>query len=137
MYRLIDHTGDIGIEIKNKTIEGLLEDAILGLYAIFLEPIKQEIRGERNIIIEYNDLEELLVEILNEMIFLFDTERIIFLRFKDLKISKGKLYGVFEYDIFDSKRYKVLSGGVKAATYHNLKVSKINGEYYARVIIDI
>ena len=137
MYKIIDHTGDVGIEIENETLHGLIEDAIKGLYSIFLEAVKPEIKGEKEIYIEGKDIEELLVETLKEMIFLFDTKKIIFVKFVEGKVDENRIYGRYYYDIFNSERYKVLSGGVKAATYHNLKVIKRDGKYYAQIIIDV
>ncbi len=141
MYRLIDHTGDIGIEVKGENLQELFKDAISALYSIFLDLKILKKKGEEELIIEGKDLEEILVETLNEIIYLFEVKKIIFIDFKEFAIEENQdkisLKSKMSYDVFDSTRHKILGAGVKAATYHNIVVKKENDKYFARIIIDV
>ena len=134
-FELIDHTADVGIVARGASINQAFANAARGLFSIItdLDDIEEVIH--RDIEVTAPDQESLLVEWLNELIYLFDTENIIFNRFDithlDSSHLKARIYG----EKVDSSRHK-LKTGVKAATYHMLKVEKNNG-YQARVLFDI
>jgi SHS2 domain-containing protein len=81
------------------------------------------------------DEEDLLVAWLNELIYLFDTENILFKRFEVTVLDnrlKARVYG----EKVDSSRHR-LKTGVKGATYHMLGVSKGDSGCRVQVIFDI
>jgi len=81
------------------------------------------------------DEESLLVEWLNELIYLFDAEHIIFKRFDITKLNNTQLKARSYGEKVDSSKHK-LKTGVKAATYHMLKVDKGDG-CKVQVLFDI
>jgi len=91
--------------------------------------------SERDIELAAPDEESLLVEWLNELIYLFDTENIIFKRFDITEINDTRLKARIHGEKVDSSKHK-LKIGVKAATYHLLKVSKGDG-CQVQVLLDI
>ncbi len=139
MFRLVEHTGDIGIEVKASSMEEMFSDAIKGLYSIFLDLSNVKCKRTIKIAITGNDLEEILVETLNEFIYLFDVEKMIFVKFRRFKIKENLLEASVCVDYFDKKKHKVLGAGVKAATYHDLKlkIDEKTNTYYARIIVDV
>jgi len=134
-FELIDHTADVGIIAHGASINQAFANAARGLFSIItdLDDIREA--THRDIEVTAPDQESLLVEWLNELIYLFDTENIIFNRFDithlDNTLLKARIYG----EKVDTSRHK-LKTGVKAATYHMLKVEKSNG-YQAQVLFDI
>lgn len=134
-FELIDHTADVGIVAHGASINQAFANAARGLFSIItdLDDIKEV--THRDIEVTAPDQESLLVGWLNELIYLFDTENIIFNRFDITRLSnthlKARAYG----EKVDSSRHE-LKTGVKAATYHMLKVKKNNG-YQAQVLFDI
>ena len=81
------------------------------------------------------DEESLLVEWLNELIYLFDAENVIFKRFDIIELNNTRLKARSYGEKVDSSRHK-LKTGVKAATYHMLKVGRGNG-CKVQVLFDI
>ena len=89
----------------------------------------------RDIKLTAPDQESLLVEWLNELIYLFDIENIVFKRFDIIKLNNTQLKARSYGEKVDSSKHK-LKTGVKAATYHMLKVDKDNG-CKVQVLFDI
>jgi SHS2 domain-containing protein len=89
----------------------------------------------RDIELTAPDMESLLVDWLNELVYIFDVENMLFKRFDisqlDQNWLKARVYG----EKVDAARHEIKLG-VKAATYHMLQIVSNNG-YQARVIFDI
>jgi len=89
----------------------------------------------RDIELTAPDQERLLVGWLNELIYLFDTENIIFKRFDITRLSDTHLTARSYGHKVDSSKHQ-LKTGVKAATYHMLKIDK-DGDCKVQVLFDI
>jgi len=134
-FELIDHTADVGIVAHGASINQAFANAARGLFSIITDLDDIEEVTHRDIEVTAPDQESLLVEWLNELIYLFDTENIIFNRFDITHLTNTQLKARIYGEKVDSSRHK-LKTGVKAATYHMLKVKKNNG-YQAQVLFDI
>jgi len=134
-FEFIDHTADVGIIAYGTGISQAFSNAARALFSLIteLDSIKEVLY--RDIELTAPDKESLLVEWLNELIYLFDTENIIFKRFDVTVLNDGRLRARGYGEKVDSLRHR-LKTGVKAATYHMLKVNKGNG-YRVQVIFDI
>ena len=135
-FEIIDHTADVGIIAYGSSIEQLFSHAALALFSLItkLEDIEEKIR--RNLEISSRDKDSLLVEWLNELIYLFDVEQILFHRFEIESLDHNQLKAACYGEKFDPSRHRVKTGP-KAATYHLLKIEEDNQGYKARVIFDI
>lgn len=133
-YELIEHTADVGLIAYGHNLEEAFSNAAYGMFSIMADLSKVGESESRVIEIEEDDIETLLVEWLNSLIYYFDAEGLIFVRFDitslDEKSLKARCYG----EKYDPARHE-LNLGVKAATYHMLKVDKEKNE--VRVILDI
>jgi SHS2 domain-containing protein len=89
----------------------------------------------RDIELTAPDQESLLVEWLNELIYLFDSENIIFRKFDIARLDNRQLKARAYGEKVDSARHK-LKIGIKAATYHMLKIDKNDG-YKVQVLFDV
>jgi len=89
----------------------------------------------RDIVVTASDPESLLVAWLNELIYLFDTENILFKRFDVSVVGNTRLEARGYGEKVDTLRHQ-LKTGIKAATYHMLSVDQSDG-YQVRVILDI
>jgi SHS2 domain-containing protein len=77
----------------------------------------------------------LLVDWLAELLFLFDTRRLLLNEF-DITIDANGLSGRGRGETFDPTRHR-LDHEVKAITYHGLKVEQTGQRWLAEVIVDI
>ncbi|BCB96946.1 protein archease [Dissulfurispira thermophila] len=138
-FEIIDISGDVGIRVYGKSCEEAFVNAGIGMYSLISNI--EEIVEKQIIDIEAksHSLEGLLVSYLNELIFQFDTYGFIGKRIEIINFSKhppvsikAKIYGE-EFD--DGRHERRLL--VKAATYHNIRVEKINNKWEIEVVFDI
>ena len=134
-FEIVDHTADVGITAYGANMKQAFTNAAKGLSSLITEPDDIEEVLHRDIEVTATDEESLLVEWLNELIYLFDTEYIIFKRFDITELNNKQLKARSYGEKIDKSKHK-LKAGVKAATYHMLKVNKCNG-YQVQVLFDI
>lgn len=137
-YEEIEHTADAGIRAYGSTIEELFENCAYGMYSIMLENYEgvqsRYKEGSFDFELESESLESLLVKWLNELLFYFETESLIFSDFA-VKINK-KLKAKASFERYDEKKHGYATL-IKAVTYHNLQIRKEKDIYVVEVIFDI
>jgi SHS2 domain-containing protein len=134
-FEILDHTADVGIIAYGSDLKQAFANAARALFSLITE---LDDVGEvlyRDIELDASDEESLLVGWLNELVYRFDTEGVLFKRFDIIQLDetylKAKGYG----EKVDVSRHR-LKTGVKGATYHMLKLDKTDG-YRIQVIFDI
>jgi SHS2 domain-containing protein len=142
-FETFDHTADVGLIARGATLPELFQNAALGLSSLLVDPVSAHPCGIRDRVrAEASDLESLLVNWLNEILFLFTVQQMIFVRF-DLKSliepssdRKGSVEAEGEGELFDPGRHAVLRE-IKAATFHGLKIARTPAGWEARVVLDV
>ena len=134
-FEIVDHTADVSIVAYGISKDQAYANAAKALFSLItdLDSVNEVLY--RDIELTTSDEESLLVEWLNELIYLFDTEHIIFKRFDVIKLDSTQLKARNYGEKVDSSKHK-LKTEVKAATYHMLRVSRTNG-YKVQVLFDI
>jgi SHS2 domain-containing protein len=135
-FEVIDHTADIGIVAYGTDIKQVFANAALGLFNLMadLDDFKEDVQRELELSAE--DVEVLLVEWLNELIYIFDVEHIIFKRFEIERLTSTQIKARCFGEKIKPGQHK-LKREIKAATYHMLRISKEDGGYKVQVIFDI
>jgi len=134
-FEIVDHTADVGIRAYGASINQAFANAAKALFSLITELDNVDEVLHRDVELVAPDQESLLVEWLNELIYIFDTENIIFKRFDITRLNSTRLKARGYGEKVDSSKHK-LKIGVKAATYHMLKVDKTNG-CQVQVLFDI
>jgi len=132
-YRLLDHEADIRLEIYGNTLEELFSNAASGIFQFIVDAEGKDAEKGKRIEIEGNG--ELLINFLNELLFLWDTEGFIPKEFS-LKVSHNKLTGTVAGCVFDPEKCTIKQE-VKAVTYHKFYLKEENGIYKAQIILDV
>ena len=132
-FEELDHTADVGIRAYGATVEELFENAAAGLFSLIVELETVKPRGEVEVKVTAEDLETLMVNWLQELLFLHETQHLVFCDF-DVAIEKLDLTGRARGEAIDKRRHE-LKLAVKAVTYHRLKVDPAKG--VAEIIFDI
>ncbi len=136
----IEHTADIGIRVYGKTIEELFENSAYGMFSQITDLKKVEPQENTEIEIREYDQENLLVNWLNELLYLSVTGKIIFSKFKVKRFQETcdalKLNAEVQGERINPKKHS-LHLEIKAATYHNLKIEKTKEGYQTTIIFDI
>lgn len=134
-FEFIDHTADVGVIAYGDDMRQAFANAARALSSLIAEPEDiREVR-HRDITVTADDEEGLLVEWLNELIYLFDAEGLIFKRFDINDLNSRQLRARAYGEKIDPARHQ-LKTGVKAATYHLLKVDRDKGSR-VQVILDV
>jgi len=142
MFEFLDHTADVAIRLTSRDEEELFRDAASAVVAILLDLKASEPLVPRSSIplrLEAEDPESLLVDFLNELIFLFDTTGFVA---RDLKVtsvhlhSPAHFHGQLAGDTFDPAKHQAKTE-IKAATFHGLELRKSRGRLEAEVVFDL
>ncbi len=134
-YETIDHTADIGILVKAKDVNSLYKNAALAFFDLLTGLEKIEVKKEITLHAEGSDLEELMVNWLSELLFLFDSEGWLFRDFQ-LELQDTSISATAMGETFDPEKHEIYHY-IKAVTYHMLEVKKDERGWVARVIFDI
>ncbi len=134
-FDILDHTADVGIIAYGASLNQAFANAARGLFSLITDLDDVEEALSRDIEVTAPDQESLLVAWLNELIYRFDVENILLNRFDVTQLDSTRLKARTYGEKVDSSRHK-LKTGVKATTYHMLKVEKTNG-YQVQVLFDI
>jgi len=131
-YEILDHKADLKIKGFGKTKKELLENILFGMNE-WLKPETTKTQTKRKIEISSPDFSFLLVDFLNELLYLSQTKKEVYFKvnFQTLTNTsiKGEVLG---------KKVKRFGEEIKAATYHDLKVFKNKkGMWEAVVLFDI
>jgi SHS2 domain-containing protein len=136
MYELFEHTADLGLRVSASTLDDLLAEAARG-FLDMLVANPQDVRPLqlKVITLPADDPAYLLFDWLSELLFAFESERLLFSEF-DLCIESGQLTATCRGEPMDATRHQ-MEHEVKAITYHGLKVEQTPDGWYAELIVDI
>lgn len=135
-YELLEHTADMGFRVRGSTLEELFVRAAEALVAIAVDASRAEARERRRVECSGATLEELVVNWLNEVLWLLDGTRFVPVRFEDVSVAGGAAKGAVWGEARGDERHppRIV---VKAATYHQLVIRAHNGGWEAEVFLDI
>ena len=134
-FEIIDHTADVGVIAYGANMKEAFANVAKALFSLITELDDVEKVVLRDIELTAPDQESLLVAWLNEFIYLFDAEQIIFKKFDITQLSQTHLKARSYGEKVDSSKHR-LKTGIKAATYHMLKVDK-SDNCKVQVLFDI
>ena len=136
-FRELDNiTADLGIEAWGLGLENAFASAVHGLASLLSDLPGGDRPLTRKIRIEAGSLPSLLVQFLNEIIYLEDTESFLPGKITHLKIRNNHLNATLTGAIFDPEIH-TLNAHIKAATYHGLEIVEKRDEVRMKVIFDI
>ncbi len=133
-FELIEHTSDVGLAAYGKTLAEAFVNAARGMFSIIAELDGVGETESRRIEVSADDIEALLFEWLNSLLYYFDVETLLFSGFDITEFEDTRLVAVCHGEKYDASRHR-LKTGVKSATYHMLEVDRENNK--VRVIFDV
>lgn len=135
-YEVIGTTADLGLRIRGRGLEELFQNAAAGTWSLITTPHRVRCRISREVSLEAPDLESLLVQWLNELIYLYETEDFLGKTARVRLSDPPRLVAQIQGETRDARRHQI-KRLLKAATYHELKIEKIKEHWQAKVILDI
>ena len=130
MYRWVEHTAELELRIDAPTQEAMLADAL----DAFAELVGGDAEGEHarhEIVVSAADPAVRLVDWLEELVFLAETEDFVPERLSALELGAGGLRAEVE------GRRDRPAHLVKAVTYHDLAVEERGDGWHARLVLDV
>ena len=82
------------------------------------------------------DLEDLLVRWLSELLYLYDTQRLLCCACTFATLEPTHLVATVAGEPLDPERHPI-DTEIKAVTYHQIAVEQVAGRWQARVIFDL
>jgi SHS2 domain-containing protein len=145
-YKLFNHTADIGCEIFGKTRKELFANGVTALFDLILDQKRD--RGnclaaalrttweEKCITINGNGLEDLLINFLREVLYLFNGKKWVVINCRPVEINRELIVAQLQGEPYNLKKHSVKMD-IKAITYHGLSIKKTTKGWKARVIFDV
>jgi SHS2 domain-containing protein len=133
-FEILEHTADLKIRVFGKTKEELFENAMVGMFeAAKYETTKQPMTKRLTTKIKSFDLPSLLVDFLNEVLYLVETKKLVFEKIEFKKFTENEI----EANLF-GKPLKRIGVHIKGVTYYGLEISQRKDKnWQATVLFDI
>ena len=141
-YRYLEEisTADIAFEATGNDLPGLFRDAADATMNVMIDNLEAiEPRETRTIELSNDKLDMLLFDLLHELIYFKDAERLL-LRVRDVQIDEKDeeyvLKAIAAGQLLNAERHHQRAD-VKAVTLHDFSVEKTDAGWKARVVLDI
>jgi SHS2 domain-containing protein len=135
-FELIEHTADVGVEASGADLREAFEAAAEGMFSIIAETESVKPTETYQVEADADDAEALLVEWLNELLYLFDAKNVLLCRFSVTSLTPIRLEADVFGEKYDPSRHRI-NMAVKAATYHAVSVEEDDAGARVRVILDV
>jgi SHS2 domain-containing protein len=129
VYRFVDHTAELEVELEAESAEGVLGEALRAFSELAGTADGEPI--ERRLEIEAGDLPALLAAWLEELVFLAETEGFIADAAELVHWSTNRVEARVRGRIGEPRPL------VKAVTYHGLEFEAAGNGWRAKVVLDV
>ena len=136
-YREIEHTADVGLELEAPDLKAAFELAAASMFDLMcdIDSVGDGVCRTVKIRARDSDLENMMVRWLNELLYVFESERLLLSRFDVRELTSDAIEADVAGERYDPARH-VFKSDLKAATYHDLAVDQTEGVWFVRVIFD-
>lgn len=135
-FEHLEHTADIALKVYGRTPVELIRNAVEGLASVITDPDEVQLTTVIRMDISADSLEDILVRVLNELVYLFDTRQFICVRLDIDSFNGRHLTGQAHGEEYDDRKHPIIQV-VKAATHHNLQVTTSAEGLETVLILDI
>jgi len=132
-YEIIDHKTDLKIKSFAKTKKDIFSNMLVAMTESMKPRFgKKREKVTREIKIKSEDFKTLLVDFLNEVLYLSQTNREVYFDINFKKFSEDELRAEVS-----GQKINRFNEDIKAATFHNLEIEKERGVWQSTVLFDI
>ena len=132
-FVFLEHTADVKFQAFGNTLEEMTENSFLALKQAMFGKAKINSSKTKVIKAKGKDMESMIYNFLEEVIYFADAGEFLTSKIKDLKI-KGF---VMEATLMGDKPEKYsLSNNIKAVTYNEMFVKKQDNKWVCQVVLD-
>jgi SHS2 domain-containing protein len=138
-FQFFEVTADVGFRAYGKTLAEAFQNAALAMFEVMTDTTNIKPIIERNIRIESEDQLALLYDWLSELLFLQDSEDLVFSQFKVKIVKRSPENYLIEASAWGEEfdpHLHPCRDEVKAVTFHLMEIQR-KKEYRLQVILDI
>ncbi len=142
MFKLVEHTADVALEISAESLESLFLETAAGFKAMVLEDSAILSETSRKVELAASELEDLLVQWLSELNYFITVHYWLAnevaefsLQFSEAE-NEWKLQAEITGEPLDHDRHYIYFD-IKAVTYHQMKITQTDGQFSTKVVFDI
>jgi SHS2 domain-containing protein len=135
-FEVLEHPADVGFRAWGDSLEEIFGNCAHALISVIMDPSNISSSEHWKLEAEGSDLESLLVNWLNEVLFHVDTRRLVFDRFLISFTEPFRLLCQATGEARTPARHPVRVS-VKAVTYHQLRLFETEGRWIAEVFVDV
>lgn len=136
LFREIEHTADLGIEVEADSPAELFRRAGLALFSLMVNLSGVEVREEQQARVQAEGWEDLLHDWLSQLLSRFLQTGFIAATITIEEIDSTHVHARLAGEKLDYERHD-FETEIKAVTYHQLSVTCEHGRWRARVIFDV
>lgn len=143
MYKFLDHTADLYIEVKAKNLKKLFMESAKAISEYIALLSNENIDYTNKTFVYEGILENILIEFLNDILFLSIVKKLYLIKLNTftLNISNNKVIEINKKYILNIEgnfnKLKKIKREIKAITYNNVKLIKEDDYYVIKFIADI
>ena len=138
-YDYLPHTADAKFRAYGKTLEECFRNAGRAMFAIITDIEKVKGKQRVAVTVKATNREALLFDLLDQLLYLLDTESLLLHDLEGLEIKESK--GEFVLTciaVGDKYKNYETHGDVKAVTYSDMKIEKLpDGKWLCQVVVDL
>ena len=131
MFEEKEHIADLALEVEAGSLENLFSESAIGMFYLMYGKIKNKKEVKFDMDLDSFSNENLLVDFLNELLYVNDTRDFIPSNFS-IRIKNSSLHAnLYGYKGNEKKI------SIKAATYHNLEITQSGSIYRTQITFDV
>lgn len=135
MIEFFEHTADVGFQVHAADRAELFQEAARAMFSIIVENL-EDVQPLQHCHVSVSGTDQfLLFDWLRELLYIHETQRLVFSRF-DVRFTPGGLVADVVGERMDSARHRLLHE-VKAVTYHLFQVESTSDGWKATIVLDI
>jgi len=131
-FEELEHTADLALKVRGHSLQEIFANAAYGMFSLMADLGGVEPTVSHEISLESLDYEALLVDWLNELLYLHEVEEEIYTRFEIEALSPISLSATVWGGKMAASKLTV-----KAATFHDLEIRETGDGYLATVVFDV
>jgi len=132
----LDHTADTGILVHEDSLESLFSTSAKAMFHIICPRENHNNTVQHSITMTAPDIEQLMVNWLSELNFLFQTEQFLLSGIPEITIDGLSLQARVSGEKVDFNKHDI-EVEIKAVTYYKLYVKKTDNKWGTQIIFDI
>ena len=131
-YQEVEHTADVALRVWGATQQELFAHAALGLAELLADELGPELEAWHDVALDSPDMETLLIDWINELIYLGEMHGCILDRYAFIALDPISLRARVT-----GHRARRIKKAVKAATFHNLEIEHAASGYAVTIVFDV